>query len=229
MAQHEAWEREYRHSKLLTKDDEPQKDILRFIKFLRKEQKASINDLKVLDLGSGTGRNANHFASLGCDVIGLEISETAVGIARGRAGEKKLGKVKYFEHDIGSAYPIPDASMDIVLDVTSSNSLLGSEREIYLRETHRVLKPNGWFFIKALCKDGDANAKALLKKSPGPEADTYFMEDLSLIERVWTKKDFEEFYGRMFEIVNFEKKESYTRMNNRSYKRSFWIGYLKKV
>ena len=60
--QHDAWEKEYRNSKLLTKEAEPQKDTLRFIKFLKKEAKLDLEGLHVLDLGSGTGRNANYFA-----------------------------------------------------------------------------------------------------------------------------------------------------------------------
>jgi SAM-dependent methyltransferase len=225
--QEDAWEKEYRNSKLLTKEADPQKDTLRFLKFLKREEKVGLDGAKVLDIGSGTGRNANHIGSLGAEVVGLEISDTAIRIARERAGEKNA-KAQYFKHDIGSPYPLSDASFDVAIDVTSSNSLVGSEREIYLREVHRVLKPDGYFFVKALCKDGDANAKNLLKKSPGPEPDMYVMKDLGLIERVWSKKDFEEFYGTLFEIIQLEKKESYTRLNNRRYRRNFWIAYLRK-
>ncbi|HVS79841.1 MAG TPA: class I SAM-dependent methyltransferase [Candidatus Paceibacterota bacterium] len=230
MAQYDAWEREYRNSKLLTKDADPQKDTLRFIKFLKKDAGIRPERVRVLDIGSGTGRNGNHFASLGADVVGLEISDTAVRIARERAGKENV-RAEYFKHDIGSPYPLDDESFDIAIDVTSSNSLLGSERDVYLREAHRVLKSDpdsGYFFVKTLCKDSDENAKALLKKSPGPEIDTYRMPELGLVERVWSRKDFEEFYGQLFEIIHLEKKESYTRLNNRSYKRMFWIAYMQK-
>ena len=61
----------------------------------------------------------------------------------------------------------------MILDITSSNSLNAKEREIYLSEVNRVLKKNGHFFVRALCKDGDKNAQSLLKKSPGKDYDTY--------------------------------------------------------
>jgi ubiquinone/menaquinone biosynthesis C-methylase UbiE len=112
--------------------------------------------------------------------------------------------------------------------VTSSNSLSEAERDIYLIETHRVLKPGGYFFVKALCKDGDGNAKTLLRKFPGREKDTYVMPDMGVVERIWSKEDFVATYEKYFTILHLEKKTSYSRMNDRSYKRNFWIAYLKK-
>src|SRR5512145_2113930 len=38
----------------------------------------------VLDAGCGTGENALHVASLGLSVLGVDVAETALAIARGR-------------------------------------------------------------------------------------------------------------------------------------------------
>lgn len=231
-----AWEREYRNPQLVTKDDQPQKDTLRFLKWLKKphsakgfdgakDQDVVLENLAVLDLGCGTGRNANYIAGLGNNVIGFEISATALDLARMRGKELS---VKYQHQNIGAIYPLGDNSIDLILDVTSSNSLNEKEREVYLSETTRVLKPGGYFFVKTLCKDGDQNAKNLIKNNPGPEADTYINKDMGLFERVFTEKDFKELYSKDFQIVHLEKKTSYTRFKNQSYKRNFWIAYLKK-
>ncbi len=224
--QEKVWENEYRNSKLLTKENKPQSDTVRFVQFLKKfDGKAQATT--VLDLGSGTGRNSFYFAELGCDVFGLEISKTAIEIAKQNAKDASLN-IDYKKQSIGEKFPLRDNSMDIVLDVTSSNSLTESEREVYLFETHRVLKSGGYFFVKALCKDGDDNAKYLLKNLPGKEKDTYIMPGLGVTERVWTKEDFTTTYEQYFTILKLEKKTSYPRMNNRSYKRNFWIAYMKK-
>jgi len=239
MAQEHVWEREYRNSKLLTKENKPQNDVVRFFKFLK-----TVHNLSVLDLGSGTGRNSLYFAEKGAHVTGLEISKTAIDIAKENA---KGWKIDYRKQSIGEKFPSPtlrpntlevgeptesvgfeDKSFDVVLDVTSSNSLSEEERSIYLQETHRVLKEGGYFFVKALCKEGDANAKALLKQFPGKEKDTYIMPELDLTERVWSGEDFIKTYQTYFTILKLEKKTSYSRMNNRSYKRNFWIAYMKK-
>jgi SAM-dependent methyltransferase len=44
----------------------------------------------VLDAGCGTGENALHVASLGLPVLGIEVAETALAIAREKAGRRGI-------------------------------------------------------------------------------------------------------------------------------------------
>ncbi len=227
MNQGEAWEREYRNPKLVTKNEGPQADTLRFLKFLKKEEKYPVVGRTILDLGCGTGRNANYLAEEGNSVIGIEISKTALALAKARAQELGV-TVDYRLGDIGVPYDISDNSIDIVLDVTSSNSLNEKGREVYLREVSRVLKIGGYFFVRALAKDGNKNVKNLLKQSPGKEYDTYIMNDIGLAERVFSKEDFIKMYGEYFNIISLTKKESYMTFNGRIYKRHYWLAYMQK-
>ena len=71
------WEKEYKNPLLVTKSENPQADTLRFLKFLKKEEKFRVENKNILDLGCGTGRNANYLADIGNNVIGIEISKTA--------------------------------------------------------------------------------------------------------------------------------------------------------
>ena len=221
------WESEYRNPKFVTKNDGPQADTLRFLKFLKKKQKYKVENKNILDLGSGTGRNSNYLAEDGNNVIGIEISKTALSIAKERAKELGLS-VDYRFGDIGEPYEIEDNSIDIILDVTSSNSLNDIGRGIYLNEMNRVLKNKGYIFVRALCKDGNKNVKNLLKQSPGREYDTYIMKEIGLTERVFSKEDFIKMYSKYFKILNLEKKTSYSTFNNRIYKRDYWLAYLTK-
>ena len=227
MHQGNAWEREYRNPLLVTKKEEPQADTLRFFKYLKKDQKYVVEGRSVLDLGCGTGRNANYLAVLGNTVIGIEISKTALEIAKQRAKEEHV-IVEYRLGDIGAPYDIADGSIDIIIDVTSSNSLNEQGREVYLKETARVLKDGGYFFVRALAKDGNKNVKNLLKQSPGKEYDTYVIKEIGLTERVFSREDFITMYGAYFTILNLEKKTSYTTFNNRIYKRDYWLAYMQK-
>ncbi|MEK7585910.1 MAG: class I SAM-dependent methyltransferase [Patescibacteria group bacterium] len=221
------WDREYKNPKLVTKNDGPNADTLRFLKYLKKDQKYKVENRNILDLGSGTGRNANYIAEKGNIVIGIEISKTAIEIAKSRAQE--LGaKVDYRIGDIGAHLDIEDNFIDIALDVTSSNSLNEAGRAIYLKETHRVLKDGGYFFVRALCKDGNKNVRNLLKTSPGKEYDTYVIKEIGLTERVFSKEDFIELYSQYFKILSLTKKTSYTTFNNRIYKRNYWLAYLQE-
>ena len=221
------WDREYKSPLFVTKNDGPQADTLRFLKFLKKEQKYKIVDRVILDLGCGTGRNANYLAEPGNKIIGIEISKTALNLAINRARELGLD-VDYRLGDIGELYDIADNSIDIILDVTSSNSLNEKGREIYLKETNRVLKTGSYFFVRALAKDGNKNVKNLLKQSPGKEYDTYIIKEIGLTERVFSRADFTKMYSQFFKILHLEKKANYTTFNNRIYKRDYWLAYMSK-
>lgn len=225
MPQSEVWEREYKNPKLLTRKAEPQTDVKNFLKFLRKQQGVEIEGQKALDLGSGTGRNGNYLGRLGAVVQGLELSPTAVALARERAAGKDWS-VEYQVGNFGTTLPFADQSFDLILDVMSSNSLNEAERKMYLTETSRVLKTNGYFFVKSLCKDGDKNAKNLLLKFPGAESDTYINKDMDLVERVFSESDMREMYGYYFKILRLMKKTNYVRFRGQSYKRNYWLLYL---
>ncbi len=228
MPQYDAWEKEYRRPQLISGRDVPQNDILRFLKYLKKTHHLKLENLNILDLGSGTGRNANYLADLGNEVTGMEISTTAIKIAQNRA-DKMDASVKYLSRSIGDIYPFLDDFFDVILDITSSNSLNEAEREIYLKETYRVLKPGGHFFVRALCKDGDKNAQNLIRLSPGKQKDTYYMKELYLTERVFSADDFQKIYSQYFKINKLEKKKGYARLNNQSYKRIYLLAYLEKT
>ncbi len=234
MAQEQVWEREYQNSKLVTKDDRPQNDTLDFFKYLKRQKGVTLSGQRVLDLGCGTGRNTNYLALEGATVTGIEISSTALLLAATRAKELNLigagieSNIDYIKGNIGALLEFENGEFDLIIDVTSSNSLSENEREIYIQEAHRVLKSGGNFFVKTLCKDGDHNAKNLIKLSPGPETDTYVMPEIGLTERVWSKEDFIAYYSHFFVIEKLEKKTNYSRFNGRSYKRNFWLAYMSK-
>jgi SAM-dependent methyltransferase len=222
-----AWDREYRNPKLVTKGEGPQADTLRFLKYLKKNQKYLVEERTIVDLGCGTGRNSNYLAEQGNKVIGIEISKTAISLARERAKKKEV-VVDYRLGDIGQKYEINDNSIDIVLDITSSNSLNEAGREIYLNEVNRVLKTGGYFFVRALAKDGNQNVKNLLKSSPGTEYDTYILKDIRLTERVFSRADFIKMYSQYFKILYIEKKANYSTFNDRIYKRDYLLAYFQK-
>lgn len=246
MAQQEVWEKEYDEKKLVG-GDKPAASFRAFVKYLKKEFRRERREngeeygdgfifrgMNILDLGSGEGKNALYCAERGGNVIGIEIARNALETADKSAQEKDRevrvagGKIEYKLDSIGEKLDIKSDSQDIVLDVTSSNSLNESEREIYLSEVERVLKPGGYFFVRALCRDGDENAKNLVKQFPGGGHDTYTMPDLGLTERVFSEEDFRDMYGQRFNILKLQKEFHYTRFGDRSYKRGFWIAYLTK-
>ena len=226
MAQDNVWENEYKgESKLITKHNEPQATFLRFLKYYKKTTKTKLEDLNVFDAGCGTGRNSNYLALKGAKVQGVDISPSAIKIARERAKEMNLD-IDYSVSDLGVQQRFENNSLDLVIDVTSSNSLNEKGREVFLSEVQRGLKSGGYFFVRALCLEGDKNAKNLLKNNPGSEYNTYKMPGLGLVERVFSREDFQKTYSKYFKIEKMIKETGYTRFFNQNYKRNFWVAYL---
>jgi SAM-dependent methyltransferase len=230
-AQQRGWEREYHDSKLVTKSFEPQADVLRFLRFLRKECNYDItHTTQVLDLGCGVGRNALYVADhYGAHAIGYDFASAAISLAHQQNKLLDLKSLVTFEiRSIGEPLPLPDVSVDLVFDVTASHLLNPDERNVYLQEVFRVLKPGGYFFVRTLCRDGDRNAQQLLLRFPGEDYDTYIHPELHVTERVFREEDFRELYGLYFEILDLHKQTGYQQWATRSFKRRYLIAYLHK-
>ncbi len=232
MSDKSIWENEYANKKLVTLGDAPQEDTKRFAKWLRKDQRFDYENLpaqtgkNLLDAGCGTGRNAEYFAELGMECYGFDVARNAIGIARTNSKNKNT----YYEvHDMADSLSYGDNFFDIAIDVTSSNALTTDKRKKYLAELTRVMKPGAYLFLKTLCKDGDENAKKLLKDFPGAEIDMYIMPGVGLHERVFTRQDLVELYESYFEILFLDKKFSYTKIAGRPYKRAFWVLYGRRL
>ncbi len=235
----QAWEEEYARRRLMT-GTKPAKAFLQWVKQVIKVRDLRgrdlpLHDLKVLDLGSGEGKNALYLAELGAIVEGIEIAANAVATARARIEQARVGvgsvagSVRITEGSIGTVYNFPDAVFDLIIDVTSSNSLTAPERSVYLHESARVLKSGGQMFVRALCKDGDSNAKQLLLAHAGLEPDTYLQPDWGLVERVFTEADILDVYQTHFVIDKLTKETHYTTVGDRKYKRNFWLLQLHKA
>lgn len=232
MDQQRAWDTEYKSQKLLSPSNVPHADVVRFLRWLKKEKKKEgspidMEEVRVLDLGSGTGRNSFYFAEQGAKATGLEFSATALEMAKKIAAHGDQ-TIEYKLQSIGAPYPIADASIDIALDVTSSNSLNAKERATYLKEISRVLKSGGYLFLRALSFEGDTHAKELVKRFPGPDPDTYVHPDLGIFETVFSRESLAATYGPYFTTTFLERTQHYSKVSGRLYKRSYWVAYLQK-
>lgn len=224
-----AWEKEYQKPLLVTKKEGPQNFIVQFLKYLKKEKGLPMSDLRVLDLGCGTGRNSNYLAERGNLVFGLDLAANALKLASERAEKAGLSEqTKYLRQSIGDKLSFEDNSFDLILDITASNSIKSSEREVYLKESSRVLKPGGFMILRTLCKDGDQNAKKLLETNPGGELDTYFLKDLGITERVFSEVDLKNLYGRYFYFDKLVKDVGYPQIKGITYKRKYWLAIMIK-
>jgi len=95
----------------------------------------------VLELGCGTGKNTEWFAEHAKHVIAMDFSQMMIA----RAHERIVtSNVKFVRHDVRELWPVPSASVDIVV----GNLILEHVHDlapIYF-EAARVLRPGGQLF-----------------------------------------------------------------------------------
>jgi SAM-dependent methyltransferase len=99
-----------------------------------------IRGRRVLDFGCGAGENALLLARRGARVVGVDISESLIEIARRRLRANGLdGRAEFV---VGSAHDLPFSrdAFDVVLGIAILHhlDLMAASREI-----HRVLRPEG--------------------------------------------------------------------------------------
>ena len=96
-----------------------------------------------VDAGWGVGGTALHIAAtLGNQVVGLNINEQQITIARERTDEAGLAdKVRYEYADCSQLLPLDDASVDVIINIESACHY--SNRARFIEECARVLKPSG--------------------------------------------------------------------------------------
>jgi SAM-dependent methyltransferase len=105
--------------------------------------KSVIEGKQVLEVGSGRGGGARYIASAlkPASYIGLDIAQSAVDLAN------KLHQLPNLKFVQGSAeaIPLPDNSIDVVLNVESCHGY--GNVDTFLKEVKRVLKPNGHLLL----------------------------------------------------------------------------------
>jgi ubiquinone/menaquinone biosynthesis C-methylase UbiE len=135
----------------------------------------------VLDVGSGTGKNALYLASLGYNVSGLDVSE---GMLRQSMKDEPPFNYSACQSDMRRT-PFPSGFFDSILSVSSLVHLDPSSREEAFKEFRRVLKPDGILHI------GVQNL--LHRKRFGRIAKSHFYEmDLEEDSISHTPRDFSE-------------------------------------
>jgi ubiquinone/menaquinone biosynthesis C-methylase UbiE len=102
----------------------------------------AISGSDVLELGCGTGKNTIWLAERARSVIGLDLSEGMLARAGARV---PAPHVRFVQHDVRASWPVPDASMDVVV----GNLVLEHVPELapVYAQASRVLRPGGQLWL----------------------------------------------------------------------------------
>jgi SAM-dependent methyltransferase len=106
----------------------------------------------VLDAGCGTGENALYVASLGLSVLGIDVAETAVAMARAKAADREI-KVEFAAADAFKLERL-GRKFDTVLDSGLFHTFDSDERPIYVASLASVTQNDGTLYVLCFSDDG---------------------------------------------------------------------------
>ena len=98
------------------------------------------SDKNILELGCGTGLLTQALHQKGYDILGSDLSQTAIDYAH-----RKYPELKFFAFS-AEQIPYPDSSFDIVLSFDVLEHLHNVDK--HLQEIRRVLKQNGYYLFQ---------------------------------------------------------------------------------
>src|SRR5215469_9526067 len=106
----------------------------------------------VLDAGCGTGENSLLVASLGLPVLGVDVAETALGIARAKAAERGIAA----EFAAADALRLERLGrmFDTVLDCGLFHTFDGDERSGYVASLASVTRHGGTLYVLCFSDEG---------------------------------------------------------------------------
>ena len=137
--------------------------------------------LRVLDFGAGSGWTSRFLTQLGCEVIVLDVSETALKIARELFERQPVigecPKPQFLQYD-GRTIDLPDGSVERILCFDSFHHAPNPDAVIH--EFARILTPGG---IAAFAEPGPEHSKSVQSQF---EMRTYgVIENDIHIEEIW--------------------------------------------
>lgn len=100
------------------------------------------NVRRVLDLGCGIGRHAIYLANKGFYVIGIDLSKSALKIARKWKQEEGLANIALLQASM-TCLPLRDCGFDGIISVSVIHHATSEDIKTTIDEIHRTLKKDG--------------------------------------------------------------------------------------
>lgn len=200
----------------------PAEDLIRFV--ARNFYKKNRAEVKILEIGCGTGANLWYLAREGFTTFGIDASPTAVQIAKSRMQEEKLN-ASILTGDILNL-PFESGYFDCVIDVECLYTNATNNTKKIIAEIYRVLKNDGLFFSRTFTD------KMYLGETPHMISNNEFINVLKGplegkgFVRLTSKDDIPIIYGELFSIDTVDLME-YSRSGG-EYKICEWIIVCRK-
>jgi SAM-dependent methyltransferase len=125
-----------------------------------------IKPCRAIDLGCGTGNYSAYLASIGFDVIGVDISQTAIKIAKENAKKKGLNSYFLVADVLGNLNEIK-VTFDFAYDWELLHHIFPEKRKKYVENVYRILSPEGKYLSVCFSeKDTQFNSSGKYRETP---------------------------------------------------------------
>lgn len=112
---------------------------------------------RALELGCGTGALSCHLAAAGFEVTGIDISPTAIALAREMAERRNL-RIAFEVGDVCHR-ALPERAFDLVVDGHLLHCIVfDDERRYLLEQVRRSLAPAGEFWVETMLLEAGQEA-----------------------------------------------------------------------
>jgi SAM-dependent methyltransferase len=101
-----------------------------------------VSPCKAIDLGCGAGNYAVYLATRGFDVTGVDVSPTAVHIAKHNAQQKGVTCTFLVADLLGDLHEVTD-TFDFAYDWEVLHHIFPEQRKRYAENVHRLVNPRG--------------------------------------------------------------------------------------
>jgi SAM-dependent methyltransferase len=105
-------------------------------------ESGKVSPCRTIDLGCGAGNYAVYLACKGFDVTGIDISPTAIALAKENAKKKGL-KVKFITANVLGKLDRIKRTFDFAYDWEVLHHIFPDKRKRYVENVHKILSPKG--------------------------------------------------------------------------------------
>lgn len=158
-----------------------------------------IQPCSALDLGCGTGAKSTYLARRGFKVTGVDVSETAIKLAKENARKAKV-KIEFVAADATDLDFLKNRKFDFVLDWANLHGIPKNKRKRYIQEMAKHTKRGGKLLLRCFSK-----------REVGKESVPREMGRIYLFSEGGIKN----LFGSYFRIVETNKSKPFIRKTKR--------------